>query len=229
MEHDVKIVGDANSAPDGAEAGSARRLARLATIDPRVELLSLPGGELEAALGEWLAARGEPAFRVGQIVRAIYQEHALDWDALTTLGKPLRAALATAFRFPSLALNEVRTSADGTQKYLWQLLDGEAIESVLIPTPHRDTICVSSQAGCALACAFCATGLFGYRRNLTAGEIVDQARQLIGRRPAAEHGVNVVFMGMGEPLLNWENLRAALDRLISERYLNIGARRITVS
>lgn len=166
---------------------------------------------------------------MGQIVRAIYQEHAPDWDALTTLAKPLRAALAADFRFPSLALGEVRASADGTQKYLWQLLDGEAIESVLIPTPHRDTICLSSQAGCALACTFCATGLFGYRRNLTVGEIVDQARQLIGRRPPAEHGVNVVFMGMGEPLLNWDNLRGALDLLISARYLNIGARRITVS
>jgi 23S rRNA (adenine2503-C2)-methyltransferase len=99
----------------------------------------------------------------------------------------------------------------------------------MIPSARRDTFCVSSQAGCALACAFCATGMFGYKRNLTVGEIVDQVRRLQRSRADAGHGANVVFMGMGEPLLNWDNLRIALALLVDARYLDVGARRITVS
>ncbi|HET6637992.1 MAG TPA: 23S rRNA (adenine(2503)-C(2))-methyltransferase RlmN, partial [Gemmatimonadota bacterium] len=152
-----------------------------------------------------------------------------DWTSVTSLSKGLREELERAFRFPSISLAEMRESTDGTQKYLWTLLDGEAVESVMIPSPRRDTFCVSSQAGCALACAFCATGMIGYRRNLTVGEIVDQVRHLQREREPAGHGANLVFMGMGEPLLNWDNLRIALRLLVDERYFDIGARRITVS
>jgi 23S rRNA (adenine2503-C2)-methyltransferase len=206
-----------------------RRIARLSELDPRPELLSLDLDEFPAALGAWFAARGEPRYRVEQTFDAVYRRRVPGWDQVTTLPKELRAELDRAFRFPSLALEEARLSEDGTRKNLWRLVDGEAVESVLIPTPARDTLCISSQAGCALACSFCATGLFGFKRNLTVGEIVDQVRQLLALRGEADHGVNLVFMGMGEPLLNWDNLRRALTILIDPRAFDIGARRITVS
>ncbi|MBW3660809.1 MAG: 23S rRNA (adenine(2503)-C(2))-methyltransferase RlmN [Gemmatimonadetes bacterium] len=206
-----------------------RRIARLAEIDPRTEILAVGPGRLEAALGAWLAERGEPGYRVEQIVHWIYARRVDDFAAMTTLPKALRGALEKRFRFPSIRLAESRESVDGTTKHLWSLVDGESVETVLIPTESRDTFCVSSQAGCALACAFCATGMIGYKRNLTPGEIVDQVRRMLRLRGHEEHGVNVVFMGMGEPLLNWENLEVALETLIDERYFDIGARRITVS
>ncbi len=215
--------------PDRAASRSDRRIARLAELGPRPELLSFSLDALEAALGEWLAARGEPRYRVAQVMEAVYRHEAESWDRVTTLPRELRAELERAFRFPSLELEEARVSEDGTHKVLWKLVDGEAVESVLIPAARRDTFCVSSQAGCALACSFCATGLFGYKRNLTVGEIVDQVRRLLAMRGDVGHGVNLVFMGMGEPLLNWDNLKVALGILIDPRAFDIGARRITVS
>ena len=206
-----------------------RRLKRLADLDPRVELLSLPPAELETSLTGWVAERGEPPYRVAQIVDAVYRQGATGWAAITTLPTDLRAQLGADYRFPSISPHEGRESVDGTRKFLWKLVDGESVESVLIPTPRRDTICISSQVGCPLACAFCATGVFGYRRNLTAGEIVDQARRLKVLRGRSDVGMNVVFMGMGEPLLNWDPVATALDILIAPRGLDLGARRITVS
>lgn len=206
-----------------------RRIERLAEIDPRTEVLAYGPDRFEEALGAWLEERGEPSYRVEQVVNWIYEQRVDDFASMTTLPKALRPALEEAFRFPSISLAEARESVDGTTKYLWRLLDGESVESVLIPTGSRDTFCVSSQAGCALACTFCATGMIGYKRNLTAGEIVDQVRRMLRLRGHEEHGVNLVFMGMGEPLLNWENLEVALATLIDERYFDIGARRITVS
>ncbi|HET6362082.1 MAG TPA: 23S rRNA (adenine(2503)-C(2))-methyltransferase RlmN [Gemmatimonadota bacterium] len=222
--HELEI-----SMPSAPEAARDRRLARLAELDPRSELLSYAAKAIEPALEAWLAARGEPSYRVDQIVHAVYRRRVDGWKSITALPKGLRDELERAFRFPSISLAERRESADGTQKYLWTLLDGEAVESVMIPSPRRDTFCVSSQAGCALACAFCATGMIGYKRNLTVGEIVDQVRHLQREREPAGHGANLVFMGMGEPLLNWDNLRIALELLVDERYFDIGARRITVS
>jgi 23S rRNA (adenine2503-C2)-methyltransferase len=206
-----------------------RRIERLAELDPRPELLSFDREAMAATLEAWLAERGEPGYRVEQVLDAVYRHRVPDWEAMTTLPKELRAGLDRAFRFPSIVEEEARLSSDGTRKLLWRLVDGEAIESVLIPTPTRDTFCVSSQAGCALACSFCATGLFGFKRNLTVGEILDQVRHLLALRGDPGHGVNLVFMGMGEPLLNWENLRRALTILIDARTFDIGARRITVS
>ncbi|MGH7566921.1 MAG: 23S rRNA (adenine(2503)-C(2))-methyltransferase RlmN, partial [Gemmatimonadota bacterium] len=215
--------------PPASDTARDRRLARLAELDARSELLSHGPERLEGALSEWLDERGEPAYRVEQIIDGIYRRRVDEWDAMTTLSRGLRDELAGAFRFPSIALEELRESADGTAKYLWTLVDGEAVESVMIPSARRDTFCISSQAGCALACAFCATGMFGYKRNLTVGEIVDQVRHLQKSREKAGHGANLVFMGMGEPLLNWENLKVALELLVNGRYFDIGARRITVS
>ena len=207
----------------------ARRTSQLAALDPRPELLDGRVPAVRARVAEWLASVGEPAYRTRQILHAVYGRRVASWAEVTTLPALLRERLEAAFRFPSIALDEERTSTDGTVKVLWRLLDGEAVESVLIPSRTRDTLCLSSQAGCALACTFCATGKFGWRRDLTGGEIVDQARRLLGRRQGEDHGANVVFMGMGEPLLNWENLTVALDVLMDPEGLNVGARRITVS
>ena len=215
--------------PAAPEAIRDRRVARLADLDPRAELLSHAPETIEPVLREWLAAHGEPSYRVDQIVHAVYRQRVEGWTSITSLSKALREELERTFRFPSITLAEMRESADGTRKYLWALLDGEAVESVMIPSARRDTFCVSSQAGCALACAFCATGMVGYKRNLTVGEIVDQVRHLLRDRDTAGHGANLVFMGMGEPLLNWDNLRIALALLVDARYFDIGARRITVS
>jgi 23S rRNA (adenine2503-C2)-methyltransferase len=206
-----------------------RRLERLIDLDSRVELLSLRLAELESSLKNWLTERGEPRYRVAQIIEAVYRHGATGWASITTLPTDLRAQLDTDYRFPSIAPHEERESADGTRKFLWKLVDDESVESVLIPTRRRDTICISSQVGCPLACAFCATGVFGYRRNLTAGEIVDQARRLHVLRGRSDVGMNVVFMGMGEPLLNWKQVETALGILIDSRGLDLGARRITIS
>ena len=216
-------------APIELDTPEDRRIDRLGEIDPRTEILSYGPDRLEEALHAWLDERDQPAYRVEQIVNWIYEQRVDAFDDMTTLPKPLRAELGESFRFPSIDLAEARQSEDGTRKLLWRLLDEEMVESVLIPTESRDTFCVSSQAGCALACTFCATGMVGYKRNLSRGEIVDQVRQMLRLRGHEEHGVNLVFMGMGEPLLNWDNLEGALATLIDERYFDIGARRITVS
>jgi 23S rRNA (adenine2503-C2)-methyltransferase len=122
----------------------------------------------------------------------------------------------------------MQTSADGTRKYLWRLRDGELVESVLIPSGARRTLCISSQAGCALGCIFCATGRMGFRRNLSPFEIAGQVRELVLRDPA-DKPTNIVFMGMGEPLLNWPAVDVALSILNSPDGLAIGARHITIS
>jgi 23S rRNA (adenine2503-C2)-methyltransferase len=123
---------------------------------------------------------------------------------------------------------QLEESIDGTKKFLWRLADGEAIESVLIPTGGRRTLCLSSQAGCALGCTFCATGRMGFRRNLTPAEIAGQVREIVLRDPG-DRPTNVVFMGMGEPLLNWPAVDVALTILHDPEGFGIGARHITVS
>ena len=134
------------------------------------------------------------------------------WAAATELPLKLREALDREHPLPQLAPEVIQQSSDGTRKHLWRLADGEAIESVLIPSGGRQTLCISSQAGCALRCAFCATGRMGYRRNLTPFEIAGQVREIVLRTPDDQH-TNIVFMGMGEPLLNWEAVDTALTVL----------------
>ncbi|HET7248538.1 MAG TPA: 23S rRNA (adenine(2503)-C(2))-methyltransferase RlmN [Gemmatimonadales bacterium] len=192
------------------------------------DLLSLLPSEVEPLLAAWLAARGEPAYRVRQILPRLWQRPVAAWSDATDLPAPLRAALEAEFPIPRLTLAAHQVSSDGTQKFLWRLADGEAIESVLIPEGKRRTLCISSQVGCALGCVFCATGRMGWRRNLTAAEIACQVREVevqgLGERPT-----NVVFMGMGEPLLNWDAVDRALTLLNHPGALGIGARHITVS
>src|SRR5258705_10211793 len=189
-------------------------------------LLPLTPEAARAALGDWLAARGEPAYRLRQVLPRLWQRPVGSWADATELPAGLRTALAEAFPLFRLTLATRQVSSDGTEKFLWTLADGEAIESVLIPEGKRRTPCISSQAGCALGCVFCATGRMGFRRNLSVPEIVGQVRELT-LAVGAPKPTNVVFMGMGEPLLNWDAVDPTLTILNHPDVLVIGERHIT--
>jgi 23S rRNA (adenine2503-C2)-methyltransferase len=193
-----------------------------------LDLWSVPPPRARETLAAWLAERGEPAYRTKQVLPRVWQRPVGAWDAARELPAALRAALTTAFPPRRLALVTRQRSTDGTEKFLWDLGDGEAIESVLIPEGKRRTLCISSQVGCALGCVFCATGRMGFRRNLTAAEIAGQVREVRLLDPALTP-TNVVFMGMGEPLLNWDAVDVALTILNHPDGLGIGARHLTVS
>jgi 23S rRNA (adenine2503-C2)-methyltransferase len=201
--------------------------------EPRPGLSGLP---IEA-LVRWFADRGEPAYRARQVGDAIWRGDATATDDIRTLPAGLREALDADFRFDTVADTELRLSDGGlTEKGLHRLADGALIESVLMHYParagqrERHTLCISSQAGCAVGCPFCATGELGYGRDLETAEIVDQVRHA-ARRLAADGKrlTNVVFMGMGEPLLNLDRVLAAVDALNDSRRFGLGARHITVS
>ena len=201
--------------------------------------MTRPGisGVTAATLGDWLEARGEPAFRVRQIQDAIWRAQAGSIGDVVTLPTALRAELDESFRWDTLGSNE-RVVSDGgsTEKVLHRLADGVSIESVLMHYParpgqrERHTLCISSQAGCAVGCPFCATGELGFGRDLETAEILDQVR-LAARTLAADGRrlTNIVFMGMGEPLLNLDRVLEAVDALNDPKRFGLGARRITVS
>lgn len=191
-------------------------------------ILDLPPLLAQQALADWATSEGLPAYRTGQLFRRLWTMPVAAWADATELPAALRARLDAALPLPRLIRDTVQRSRDGTRKYLWRLPDGEAIESVLIPSGGRRTLCISSQAGCALGCVFCATGRMGFRRNLAPWEIVAQVRELILEDPALKP-TNIVFMGMGEPLLNWPAVDTALTILNHPEGLAIGARHITVS
>lgn len=191
-------------------------------------ILDLTPAEAQQALEAWVQARGLPAFRTRQLLPRLWQRPVRRWADATELPQSLRAELDEAFPLDELALEVQEDSADGTRKFLWRLADAEAVESVLIPSGSRRTLCISSQSGCALGCVFCATGRMGFRRNLQASEIAGQVREILLRLPE-EKPTNVVFMGMGEPLLNWAAVDRALTILNRPDGLGIGARHITVS
>ncbi len=176
-----------------------------------------------------MEARGEPSYRTEQLRRWVFDRKARSFDEATTLPRELRDALGSELSLTPLEAAHVARSRDGTVKHLWQLEDGEQIESVLIPTSDRLTLCLSSQAGCALGCVFCATGHFGFRRQLSAAEIAAQYRDSarFARSEWARAVDNVVFMGMGEPLANLEAVHGSLDVLHGG--FGVGARRITIS
>ncbi|HEY7634683.1 MAG TPA: 23S rRNA (adenine(2503)-C(2))-methyltransferase RlmN [Gemmatimonadales bacterium] len=179
-------------------------------------------------MGRWVLANGLPRYRVDQLIRRLWVAPAGSWSEATELPLNLRSTLNQIFPLSRLTPDVVEQSSDGTRKYLWRLDDAEAIESVLIPSGGRRTLCISSQAGCPLRCSFCATGRMGFRRNLSAFEIAGQVREIVLRAPA-DKPTNVVFMGMGEPLLNWPAVNTALTILNSQDGVGIGARHITVS
>jgi 23S rRNA (adenine2503-C2)-methyltransferase len=177
-----------------------------------------------------LALPGARSFHPASVRRWIYARGATGVDAMTDLPKEFRAALAARFRVRGSRLALVQDSEDGTRKMLIELADGQTIESVLIPESDRTTLCMSTQVGCGVRCAFCASGMLGVVRNLTPGEMVEQF--LYARETLAATGrdlTNVVVMGGGEPLNNFENLKIALETINSDDGLRFGARRITVS
>ena len=183
-------------------------------------------------LAEWLKDRGSRAFRVDQILRWVYLRQTDRFDDMTNLGKALRADLAAAFVNPRLHIEKEARSQDGSRKLLFRLRDNHYIETVLIPEKDHYTLCISSQVGCAQGCRFCMTARGGIGRNLSAGEIVSQVRDL-QRQVDAQDGMplsNIVFMGMGEPLANYANVVQALNVITDGDWgLKISARRVTVS
>jgi 23S rRNA (adenine2503-C2)-methyltransferase len=196
----------------------------------------------DAELREWLAARGEPRFRALQIRRWLYQRGAVSFEEMTDLPRPLREALKAEFALQRPQIARRSVSVDGTRKLLLRLADGAEIETVAIPMardggPPRLTLCVSSQVGCGMGCAFCATATLGLRRNLRAREILDQVlearRDLLGCEGALPPGRaplhNLVFMGMGEPLHNLDEVIRAISILTAEWGPGFSPRRITVS
>jgi 23S rRNA (adenine2503-C2)-methyltransferase len=180
-----------------------------------------------AELKAELEAMGEPAFRAKQIFDWIYKKGAASFERMTNLPAAFREKLAASFSTGGLELLDLRRSKDGTEKYLFRLSDGPAVEAVVIPSRDRTTICLSTQAGCKFACVFCASGRMGFIRNLTPGEIVGQVLFLRDHLEVAP--TNLVFMGMGEPFDNYDNLARAIAILNSPDGLAIAARRMTVS
>ena len=203
------------------------------TLDERPGL----SGLAPAALAEWLAERNVPAYRARQIADGVWGGSVASIEAMRTLPAGLRAELDGEFRFDTVAETEMKEADGGlTEKALHRLADGALIESVLMHYParpgsrERHTLCISSQAGCAVGCPFCATGELGFGRDLEVAEIVDQVR--FASRRLAGNGqrlTNIVFMGMGEPLLNLDRVLAAIEALNDRHRFGLGARHITVS
>jgi 23S rRNA (adenine2503-C2)-methyltransferase len=182
-----------------------------------------------AELELWAKQEGEPAYRARQLLRWLYSQNAEDFQVMTDLSKDFRSWLDENARISLVERENILTDVDGTRKLLLRLQDGARIESVLIDEGERLTLCLSSQVGCAYGCRFCLTGQAGFRRNLTAGEIVDQI--CVARRElhVGERLTNLVFMGMGEPLANLEQVIKALEIITSDRGLNFSTRKITLS
>ncbi len=182
-------------------------------------------------LGKWVKHLGLPAYRQRQIWEWLWKKQAKSFDEMTNLSKDFRELLGSAFSLPSLIVKEVQQSEDGTVKSRFITREGFAVEGVLIPTEERKTACVSSQVGCSLSCSFCATGFLEKKRNLHFDEIYDEV-SLINEQSLKKFGqklTNIVFMGMGEPLLNYQQVLKAIERITAEDGLGMSARRITVS
>ncbi|KAF7600869.1 MAG: 23S rRNA (adenine(2503)-C(2))-methyltransferase RlmN [Candidatus Dactylopiibacterium carminicum] len=185
------------------------------------------------ALVAWFAERGEKPFRARQVLRWIHRFGETDFDAMTDVAKSLRALLRdTACVRPPVPVSD-KLSADGTRKWLMDVGNDNAVETVFIPEATRGTLCISSQAGCALDCAFCSTGKQGFNRNLSAAEIIGQlwlANRLLGAEPNGERIIsNVVMMGMGEPLTNFDSVVSALKLMLDDHAYGLSRRRVTVS
>ncbi|MCZ6638643.1 MAG: 23S rRNA (adenine(2503)-C(2))-methyltransferase RlmN [Candidatus Dadabacteria bacterium] len=187
-----------------------------------INIKDLSPGEIE----KFVLQNNLQPFRARQIVKWLYKKGAGSFDEMTDLSKDFRDLLEFSFLLkPSLELVEEQVSKDGTRKYLFKLFDGNQIESVLIPDKKRNTLCISSQVGCALGCTFCMTGTVGKIRNLTPSEILDQY-MIVNQNNAI---TNIVFMGMGEPLDNLQNLVKAINTFIDPNCLGLSPKRITVS
>lgn len=193
-------------------------------------------------LAAWFAERGEKPFRARQVLRWMHREGCDDFDRMTDVAKTLRARLKDEACVAAPAVARDSVSTDGTRKWLLDVGNGNAVETVFIPETNRGTLCISSQAGCALDCAFCSTGKQGFNRNLGAGEIIGQlwlANRLLGEAAPAQASddepgngrviSNVVMMGMGEPLANFDNVVTALRLMLDDNAYGLSRRRVTVS
>ncbi|WP_421873637.1 23S rRNA (adenine(2503)-C(2))-methyltransferase RlmN [Marinoscillum sp.] len=182
-------------------------------------------------LTEYFTHEGEKAFRARQVWEWLWQKSARSFDEMTNLSKSLREKLQAEFEIRPISIATEQKSSDGTIKSAFKLFDDELIEGVLIPADDRMTACVSSQVGCSLSCKFCATGYMDRKRNLEAGEIYDQVVAIDSQAKKSFNLPlsNIVFMGMGEPLLNYKNVLEGIDRITAEDGLNMSPKRITVS
>lgn len=190
--------------------------------------------DLDAAgLTRYFESLGEKPFRARQVLRWLHHFGAADVDGMTDIAKSLREKLNAQAAIIDPPLISDRHSDDGTRKFLFDVGSGNAVETVFIPEDDRGTLCISSQAGCALDCAFCSTGKQGFNRNLTTAEIIGQLRQAnkaLGRDPKGDRIIsNVVMMGMGEPLANYDNVVAALNLMLDDNAYGLSRRRVTVS
>ena len=197
-------------------------------MSDKQNLLDLVPADAHDRLRAFMAEHGQPAYRAAQVARRLWVNPVPDFESMSELPRDLRQRLAEHFVIPRLELVTRQVSSDGTQKFLFRLPDGEAIETVAIPEGSRLTLCISSQAGCALRCAFCATGAMGFRRNLAVHEIAGQVREM-RLIDSPVRVTNIVFMGMGEPLMNWKAVDPTLTILNDPAGIGIGARHITIS
>ena len=180
-------------------------------------------------LQEFVKATGQPVYRARQLLDWLYRKHAASYEELTNLPKAWREQLQQTAELDPFRSSSVQASADHTRKYLFELHDGQYIESVCIPMKEHFTLCISTQVGCALHCAFCLTGQQGFTRNLTAGEIVGQVLA-VQRDHAADLRIsNIVLMGMGEPLLNYDHTVKAIRLMLAEEGVHFSNRKITLS
>jgi 23S rRNA (adenine2503-C2)-methyltransferase len=243
----VNAIDPANLAASAEAADTSDTPPARTARDPRPGLSGLADGRLEA----WMAGHGQPAFRAKQVRDAVWNGNARSVDEMLTLPAALRAELDASFRIDTIVEDRISLADGGlTEKTLHRLSDGSLVESVLMHYPpqpgsgfgpgarptrrERHTLCISSQAGCAVACPFCATGELGFGRDLETGEILDQVRRAARRlsesaRGPGGHLTNVVFMGMGEPLLNLDRVLEAVAALADPRRFGLGARHVVVS
>ncbi|MBM2802607.1 MAG: Dual-specificity methyltransferase RlmN [Deltaproteobacteria bacterium] len=181
-------------------------------------------------LSAFLIERKHPAYRAKQICQWLFKKRAVAFSAMTNLSQGLRDELAKDFSIGRLSILRRAESRDGTVKFLFGLADGQSIESVLIPETNRLTLCISTQVGCAYGCAFCATALLGFKRNLTSSEIIDQIIEASRELAAGQRITNIVLMGMGEPLANYANTLRAIEIMTDGGWgLGIAPRRVTLS
>ncbi|MBT8102063.1 MAG: 23S rRNA (adenine(2503)-C(2))-methyltransferase RlmN [Gammaproteobacteria bacterium] len=201
----------------------------MSSTSSKTNLLGMSQNELEQVF----AAHDEKPFRARQLMQWIYQRGVVDFDAMTDLAKSSRGWLSEEAEITLPEVQSRHDSVDGTIKWLFASGWGQAVETVFIPEPGRGTLCISSQVGCALDCAFCATGAQGFNRNLTSAEIIGQVWHAMKELPRRDNGepavTNIVFMGMGEPLANYRNVVTVLELLVSDWAFGLSRRRVTLS
>ncbi len=194
-----------------------------------VDCMEFLAGKELFELEELIEIFGEKRYRAKQIYEWIYVHNVDDFSSMSNISKSFREKLKGEFSLYSIKLENINKSRDGSKKFLFKLWDGNFIESVYIPEREWSTICISSQVGCAMGCKFCATGKMGFVRNLSAGEIVEQLIHVIKSENLKKKRVNVVYMGMGEPLLNFDNVIKSYNLITDPDGMSISRRRVTIS